>query len=386
MNRNETAIKLIKLLLLPVILIVYLIPKNRNIWIFGSQYGHFFNDNSMYFFKYVNEQHNRKIKAVWLTLNTDLVKDLKDSDYNCYYFYSLRGLFYSIFAGYSFVSYAKLIDIPFFVAGTTCFQLWHGTPIRKIRFDDNKYIVDNAIKSYKKYIYQSYYENHDYLIVSSDNVANYISTALHSNSSNYNVLVLGSPRFDALSRPTHKNLLKVVTYLPTFRKNKQFQFMPFDDYNIQSLIDLLTANNAILQIKLHKDCIGSINIPNNCDVIKILDNNYDTQQLLSVSDILITDYSSCFVDFLLLDRPIIFIPYDFDDYFKITGLYLDYEENILGGKICHSFTNVIDQLTVYLGNSDSDEHIRHQALSFFHKYTDNSNCKRLMDYITGGTA
>ena len=52
----------------------------------------------------------------------------------------------------------------------------------------------------------------------------------------------------------------------------------------------------------------------------------DTNELLSVVDLLITDYSSIFFDYLVTDRPILFYIWDYDDYLEERGMYLSDDE------------------------------------------------------------
>ena len=63
--------------------------------------------------------------------------------------------------------------------------------------------------------------------------------------------------------------------------------------------------------------------------------NYpDASDLLPISDILITDYSSLFYQYAPLNRLIVFYPYDYEEYIKLRGgFYLDYEKE-LPGPIC----------------------------------------------------
>ena len=53
--------------------------------------------------------------------------------------------------------------------------------------------------------------------------------------------------------------------------------------------------------------------------------------LFKVSDILISDYSSCIPDFSILERPIVCFAYDYEDYKKARGLYLDFEKAMPSG-------------------------------------------------------
>ncbi len=58
------------------------------------------------------------------------------------------------------------------------------------------------------------------------------------------------------------------------------------------------------------------------DNLHILEDNYlrdkrlDLYEVVNAADLLITDYSSIYFDYLLLDRPIIFTPLDLEEYRK----------------------------------------------------------------------
>ena len=65
--------------------------------------------------------------------------------------------------------------------------------------------------------------------------------------------------------------------------------------------------------------------------------NIDTQELLLMTDLLVTDYSGCYVDFLMLDRPILHFAYDRQYYEKADrGLYFNLDE-VAGGAIVGDF-------------------------------------------------
>ena len=57
----------------------------------------------------------------------------------------------------------------------------------------------------------------------------------------------------------------------------------------------------------------------------------DINDLFKVSDILISDYSACIGDFSILERPIICFAYDYEEYKKKRGLYLDLEKAMPSG-------------------------------------------------------
>ena len=73
--------------------------------------------------------------------------------------------------------------------------------------------------------------------------------------------------------------------------------------------------------------------------------------LLKKTDVLITDYSSLFADFLIYDRPIIFAKFDHENYVKERSLFLDYEKDLPGPKVenWHElFYNIKDIINIHI--------------------------------------
>lgn len=113
--------------------------------------------------------------------------------------------------------------------------------------------------------------------------------------------------------------------------------------NICGYNDILEQNNILLLIKPHLNERISINLRNKKSIV-FINSNEDIYPLLSISDALITDYSSVFFDYLLLNKPIIFFPYDYEEYLKNDReLYVDYYEEIAGPAFM-DFSDVIKEI------------------------------------------
>ena len=138
--------------------------------------------------------------------------------------------------------------------------------------------------------------------------------------SNKEIRVLGMPRNDALF--DHNRMAKekwidgikwkfVITYMPTHRaygKGKASPIPFVDDIIVQKWME---ENNIILLVKNHPNMQSKIfdNIKTD-SIIDITKEGIDPQVCIYHSDVLITDYSSVWMDYLLLERPIIFYLYD----------------------------------------------------------------------------
>ncbi len=125
--------------------------------------------------------------------------------------------------------------------------------------------------------------------------------------------------------PAAKNK-KVILYAPTFRGNVENAFTP-DLLDIKMLCEKL-SDEYVLVIKHHQIVKKLPPVPDGLsDTFAIdLTDKTDINELLCVSDILISDYSSLIFEYSLFERPMIFFAYDLDEYFDSRGFYYDYNE------------------------------------------------------------
>ena len=124
--------------------------------------------------------------------------------------------------------------------------------------------------------------------------------------------------------------------MPTFRDSRETEYFNFSDLDVPKLHQKLKELNACILIKAH------INEGNN-QAIDFLDGDYVRtvnnddlpyfQEFLSQIDLLVTDYSSIYLDYILVNKPMLFLPYDIELYEKERGFIFDYNENTPGKKV-----------------------------------------------------
>ncbi|MER8027001.1 CDP-glycerol glycerophosphotransferase family protein [Glutamicibacter protophormiae] len=116
---------------------------------------------------------------------------------------------------------------------------------------------------------------------------------------------------------------KTVLYAPTWRGDSNAE--PFDIDRLE--LDLKQMSDLGLNVIFmgHHIMMNQISSANFSDVI-IPQSNSNTNELLSIVDIMITDYSSIFFDFLVTGKPIIHYLYDYDEYKQSRGLALEIDE------------------------------------------------------------
>ena len=81
-----------------------------------------------------------------------------------------------------------------------------------------------------------------------------------------------------------------------------------------------------------------INEEENHPFIYQIDGHFTIEELLTVSDILITDYSSIIFDYSLLNKPMAFFATDLDEYMEERDFYFDYQRTIPGPLFTHTET------------------------------------------------
>ena len=107
----------------------------------------------------------------------------------------------------------------------------------------------------------------------------------------------------------------------------------------------------------------------------------DINYLLPHTDLLITDYSSVYFDYLLLNRPIIFAPFDMESYQAIDReFYEDYHLATPGPK-CRNWDEVIETIDNILRGNDPYAQSRIEKRHIYHSYFDTNNCQRIVKQI-----
>ncbi|MBR0278041.1 MAG: CDP-glycerol glycerophosphotransferase family protein, partial [Clostridia bacterium] len=89
------------------------------------------------------------------------------------------------------------------------------------------------------------------------------------------------------------------------------------------------------------------------DFVRDYINYPDVNDLLKVSDILISDYSAVIFDYSILEKPIISFAYDYEEYGKERGFSIDIKKEMPGG-ICETENQVIDRIK----NMDFNEEVK----------------------------
>jgi CDP-glycerol glycerophosphotransferase len=277
-------------------------------------------------------------------------------------------------------------------------QLWHGIPLKRIgvlvpaaaksrsslpgRFS-------NAIRG-KNHIYDLFISTSEYF------TKNIFSKAMRARS----FIESGYPRndiffkeqlngLDLLEADTQslqkisefqKNGFKSVLYAPTW-DDPMGNAIKSGFLNLGNLSDFAQQHKILFVFKFHPSvrCAKEFGLFEN---IIYYDSVKDIQPLLKTTDILVTDYSSMYMDYLLLDRPIIFFPYNYEKYMESQeGLLFDYK-SMAPGPICYSQDQLHEALTNYaVGRTDEFVAKREEIIKLAFKYKDGKSSERIWNFI-----
>lgn len=327
------------------------IRPDSHIWLFSSTDNSHYNYNSRYLFEYVKE--NLPGITPLFVINDPELRNSLSSKYGKQYFIeteSIQGIRQALSAGVWFTS----AGLPAYGTGLhkkrLIINLWHGVPLKKIALLD-----PNLKKAARIYFKKIFSENYTCILTTSHELIPLMARSFAV--SEDKIKVWGQPRNDGLFQkndcreilgqlfPDLPEYTKTVLYAPTFRDYGQVQLFPFKDFDQEQLEAFLEEKNMLLFIRTHVAEQGSA-APYLGKRIRFLGNEQaeDVTGILNIFDCLITDYSSIYIDYLLTDKPMIFLPYDRQQYLDGRGMNFDYDDVTPGPKP-ETFNDFLDALS-----------------------------------------
>ena len=349
----------------------YIIPKKNNLYIFWSLHWRYYNWNTKFLYLYMKKNY-KNYNVFFITKSKKIYKN----NNNLIYLYTIKGILLLFRAKYIFITHwiSDISITNILIWNFNIINLWHWEPLKKMWFSiSNKKTIYNFLL--KLYINKMY----KFTICCSD----FSKKSLWEAFKTKNIIITGLPRNDFLiskiKKIKKKNKYKIILYAPTFRD--WFDYInPFSIWFYKELNNFCIKNNIIFYIKLHPNTKYVLNLKEKFSNIKIKDN--DIQELLLNTDILITDYSSLYIDFLLTKKPIIFYSYDLEKYVNDRWFYIKYKKWVINKTLIYKEKDLINILNNYILFNDKDYIDEYNILlNFFHKYKDNNSCERILHYL-----
>jgi CDP-glycerol glycerophosphotransferase (TagB/SpsB family) len=334
--------------------LISLVPKQKNLVLFGSWFGQKYADNTKFIYEYMLK-NCPDYEIYWMTKNKKIYFEMKEKGLPVYMAKSLKGMLVQVRTKYFFATLGYEDFNQFLWGGSYLINCWHGIPLKKIGFDtlikdSSEYKI--ALKN--KEIYSKYTKQ---VIISTSPFVTecYKSSFLIQ----HDVVELGQARndmfYNALYRKNLNNNIKkminnsrVVLYMPTHRMDGKTNMDMNIILDLVKIQNICIENDAVFLIKKHfyhtneNDHIEAYD-----RIFDITKENVDSQMLLYQADILVTDYSSCAFDYLLLDRSILYYCYDINDYLENDrDMYMKYLDAFAGPT-----TETKEELNLLLENS-----------------------------------
>lgn len=270
--------------------------------------------------------------------------------------------------------------------GTTIVQTWHASgAFKKIGYSvlDKTFGADEGLVARV-----NIHSNYDICLMASKSAAVHYAEAFRQPLERF-VTDIGMPRTDILfgenvarikaavrekyRLPADK---RVILYAPTFRGVTVRRASSPQDLDFRVMHRELGADHVLL-LRLHPFVRKSQPIPEDLASFAIDTSDHpDIHELMLVSDVLVTDYSSAIFEFSLLGRPMAFFAPDHDAYMDERGFYFDYRTGVPGPVF-----ETTEALAAYLraGDFDLERVARFRAESF--EVADGHATERFVDRV-----
>jgi CDP-ribitol ribitolphosphotransferase len=267
---------------------------------------------------------------------------------------------------------------------TKIIQLWHaGSGFKSIGYSRlGRYGSAGLVGAHRKYTYA---------ITGSKNLIPVYAEAFGIEESA--VVATGLPRIDTFlnKERTQKivadffeqypnlNGKRIILFAPTFRgRGIEDAYYDYSRIDYASLYGMCGETSVVL-FRMHHFVTVPVPIPPEyADRLLNFESFPETNDLLHVADVLITDYSSVVYEFSLLNKPMLFYAYDKDTYSAVHGFHREYDATA-PGKVCMTF----DELVKALQNEDYDYDM--SKLEAFRRenfdYLDTCSADRVIDWL-----
>jgi len=281
-------------------------------------------------------------------------------------------------------------------------NLWHGIPLKRLFALANPEQRQRA----DRVAFRRKERRHYHGLIASSDVDSYAMAAIFHPIDYERIWITGLPRNDFLRMPEQalphflreevdhirrlKKNKRLVIYAPTFRETD----LPgagcyqFSEEQVRRLKELLRRNGAVLGFRMHYFRKGDqlFNLERYVDDESIIDLGHavisEIAPVLREADLVLTDYSSVYIDALYLDRPVISFAYDLEHYrSKQNGLLYDMDM-VFPGPVVTDFEALMLALEKELVEGIQVSCERYQICKkFFFNHLDDQNAQRVVERL-----
>jgi len=352
------------------------IPKQSGLLVFYPTHNkNGFSGNLKSFFVYMHNQPDKDYQMIWCTNKVETYDLLKSLNY--------RVVKNKLIVHYQLLRAEFIIQdstYTWLIGNFSIVQLWHGNGFKSIA------LLDKTNPPEKLPLLREAYSHYQLIAASSDQDKNYLIPSFE----NHNVYVVGSPKNDIFfqgdsiiqsikTRLELNSFDQIYAYAPTFRDIGTFD--PFSMDFWEALNNWLILHNYIFVVKKHP-WDKTLVIPSNFSNIKDYTTKInDVQELLIITDVLVSDYSALVTDFSITGKPILFYVYDYDSYIQIREFFYDLKTLLPGPFIYNSeaLLKTLQDTSWFEKEEYQEQYTRFRDT--FHKFLDGDSSKRVLEKI-----
>jgi CDP-glycerol glycerophosphotransferase len=368
-----------------------------------------FSDNSKYFFARHSQDKAPGERVVYITVKQSLRREVEAAGGEVVLHPSLESWALLLRCGNLVTDSAGWVEkgIFQFSRGARLIQLWHGAPLKQIELDVHKRrtrgmgFFPRAVLNLQKKLTSRYPVYDEVVATSPEFISSCFESAFrahHFSDAGYprNDIVLESPPLGSIAAQliglnidqdaiaevelARTQSKMVCLYMPTFRSDGIDPFQ--HEIELARLSRFAVDAGLLFVLKLHPVMQGRYQISQYPGIIEY-GATQDIYPVISLCDVLITDYSSIYFDYLLLDRPIVFFNYDLDRYLaKDREMYFNYMD-VTPGLHCKDYLGLENALSQIASNGCQDNYgaARKELLNFTHRYQDSGSSQRVLGLI-----
>ena len=331
-------------------------------------------------------------QPVWLSRNKNIVSTIKEKfgTDRAEFFHTYRGLKKVAEAGSILFTHGTS-DYPFLYLPRTALriQTYHGLPTKRGEYLRPK--SDKEPSWFHRKILEYRFKPITHFLSSSPVVTEIFSKRFRIPENRF--LETGYPAYDTLINQTFENQKAetlftdipetdhLILYAPTFRLFSKTKWFPFVDFDPLKLAGFLDRYKITIALRSHPNESVDINEHRQyTDRIISADHKTieDINTILPLLSGIITDYSSIYIEGLLLDIPAIFIPYDLDQYER--GLALPYDDITPGPKV-KQYDQFQQSLENIVQGTEGSSEERSGVRDLFFSFQDGNSTDRVIQFL-----
>ena len=355
-----------------------------------------YSGNAKALYDYMQKKY-KNINCMWVVKNHDIYEKLRDDGINVVIEKTDEMKEQMKITDVIFTTHANLTEYKEQNSHTLYVELWHGVSPKCIG-----YLINDISENDQEWLKKAT-KKIDYFIVPSKFWVPIFSARFNTLAKR--VLPLGFPLFDNILKSNGTENLekvlninvtkykKIIYYMPTVKAGnsrvEKIQVNQNNVFNIQAyeeeeLIDYLSKNNYLLCVKYHPSEKLKFNMIDSENIKYINEDNLkkhklDTYAILNAADILITDYSSLGLLYLILERPVIYLANDLKEFNDTRGILFGNFKFWTENKIAIDLESLIEKIESNIDSFDIDK-IKTKKDLLFGNLSD-GGCKEICEFF-----